>query len=170
MEVKQRIVDEYINYSIQKKTTKITVREFCKYIQISRTTFYKYFKDCYEIIEYIFDQEAIKPMDILFKSDIDRVSLIESWYLSFYKHKEFYILAMKEDGQNSLFFTIVNKLAEYNKELYKTKFYGEDLEYLSYKYAAVQAMLMKKWLTDGMIVSHKKMAEYFLDNMFDGHN
>lgn len=89
--------------------------------------------------------------------------------MNFYRHKDFFILAMKEDGQNSLFFTITNALTEYNKNLYTDILTGDDLEYYSYKYAAMQAMLMRKWLQGGMKIGPDKMTEYFYNDMLNGH-
>ena len=157
-------MQQYIDLSLEKKTTKISVRQLCESTNISRTTFYRYFRDCYEIIEAVFTEEVLNPMDYLLRNGIDSHTVIENWYLGFYKNKDFFILAIREDGQNSLFFTIVNTLTEYNKKLYSDIYSGDDLEYYSYKYAATQAMLMRKWLIEGMKVSHKKMAEYFFNN------
>ena len=84
---------------------------------ISRTTFYKYFKDTYEIIETVFLQDVLQPMEALLENRITPKLVTQGWYMNFYRHKEFFILAMKEDGQNSLFFTITNVLTEYNKSV-----------------------------------------------------
>ena len=169
MDTKKKIMQEYINLSLEKRTTKISVRQLCDNIGISRTTFYKYFKDCSDIIENVFMEEVLEPMDALLKNGVEGHTVLENWYLGFYKNKDFYILAIREDGQNSLFFTIVNTLTEYNKKIYGRVYSGDDLEYYSYKFAATQAMLMRKWLIEGMKVSHKKMAEYFFNSdLFDG--
>lgn len=168
MDTKRKIMQQYINLALEEKTTKISVRKLCESTGISRTTFYKYFKDCYDIIETVFLEEVLEPMDVLLKNGVDGKTVLENWYLGFYKNKDFFILAIREDGQNSLFFTIVNTLTEYNKNIYKSIYSGDDLEYYSYKFAATQAMLMRKWLVEGMKVSHKKMAEYFFSsNFFD---
>ena len=167
--MKTKITESFINLSLQKKTTKIPVRHLCEHIGISRTTFYKYFKDTYEIIESVFMQDVFQPMETLFESHITPKLIIQGWYMNFYRHKDFFILAMKEDGQNSLFFTITNALTEYNKNLYASILAGDDLEYYSYKYAAIQAMLMRKWLQDGMKISPDKMTEYFYNDMLNGH-
>lgn len=165
MDTRRKIIQQYIELSLEKRTTKISVCQLCESIGISRTTFYKYFRDCYEIIETVFVEEVLEPMDVLLKNGVDGHTVIENWYLGFYKNKDFYILAIREDGQNSLFFTIVNRLTEYNKSLYRGVYYtGDDLEYYSYKHAATQAMLMRKWLLEGMKISHKKMAEYFFNS------
>ena len=50
---KESIIETYKQLVIQNKTSKITVKEICETMHISRTTFYKYFKDSYHIMETI---------------------------------------------------------------------------------------------------------------------
>lgn len=165
---KDMIVESYKALVLKNKTTKISVKELSQNIGISRTTFYKYFKDTYDIIEYIFVSDAMIPMETLINNNINSKTIVENWYSSFYRNKDFYQLAIKENGQNSLFDTIILQITEYNKTLYCRNFDGDDLEYYSYKYAAVQAMLLKKWMIEGMRIQPEKMAEYFMHNMLSG--
>ena len=165
---KESISEAYKILVIKEKTTKISVKELCENIGISRTTFYKYFKDAYDIIEYIFVQDAMIPLDTLVSNKVKVRTLMENWYASFYENKEFYKTAIAENGQNSLFDTIISLLTEYNREVYKNHLSGEDLEYFSYKYAAIQAMLLKKWMLEGMKTQPEKMAEYFMRDLLCG--
>ena len=72
--------------------------------------------------------------------------VVLEWYLSFYKHKDFNLVAIHDEGQNSLFETIIEKLESFNTELYtneiKGKMSNDDISYISYKYATMQAMLV----------------------------
>ena len=65
----------------------------------------------------------------------------------FFKHKDFNLVAIHDEGQNSLFETIIEKLESFNTELYtneiKGKMSNDDVSYISYKYATMQAMLLK---------------------------
>ena len=167
---REMITEAYKELVIRRKTTRISVKELCENMGISRSTFYKYFKDSYDIIEYVFVQDAIVPLDALMANGIKSRIIVENWYISFYKNKEFYRVAIGEDGQNSLFDTIIQILTEYNKGLHKNNLSGDDLEYFSYKYAATQAMLLKKWMLEGMKISPEKMAVYFIQNEINGQN
>lgn len=167
---KDTIVESYKALVLKNKTTKISVKELCESIGISRTTFYKYFRDSYDIIEYIFVSDAMIPMDTLIANKIGTKTVMENWYSSFYRNKDFYQFAIRENGQNSLFDTIISQLTEYNKKIYCRVFDGDDLEYCSYKYAATQAMLLKKWMVEGMRIQPEKMAEYFMHNMMSEQN
>jgi len=166
MNKKELIISTYHDLVLKRNTSKITVKEICDTCPISRTTFYKYFKDSYDIIEYILLQDTIMPTYDLVRENIDPMSIMNQWYLGFYRHKEFYMIAMKDYGQNSLFDTIISQLTKRNIELYQSeKAYKDslDLEYYAYRNAATQAMLLKKWMLDGMKVSPSKMAEYFMN-------
>ncbi|CVH79222.1 Bacterial regulatory proteins, tetR family [Clostridiales bacterium CHKCI006] len=47
---------------IKAHTTNVKVSDICKQAQISRKTFYYYFKDKHDIIEYIFCEEIEQTM------------------------------------------------------------------------------------------------------------
>ena len=168
MNIKERIVNKYIELVIQSKTSKITVKYLCEELQISRTTFYKYFRDPYQIIETILINDSLNVMKALIDANLDSMTIAEGWYIEFYKNKDFYYYAIKDETQNSLFNTLINKLTEFNEELYNSFFPKEYSEYYAYKYASLQAMLLKKWILDGMKISPKKMAEIFLHDITDG--
>lgn len=169
MNRKENIIELYKEMVIKKQGAKVTVKEICEELDISRTTFYKYFKDTYDILEYIFVNDAIEQIEILFSANLDQMTIIEGWYMSFYRNKEFYCYAMKDESQNSLFNTIISKLQTYNINLFKTYIPEEDIEYYAYKYASLQAMLLKKWMKDGMVVEPRKMAEYFFYDIYSEH-
>ena len=87
MKSKEIIIEAYKHLVITKKSSKITVKELCEYIPISRTTFYKYFKDTYDIIETILVSEAISTLRVLINSGLDSFTVTEAWYIEFYKNK-----------------------------------------------------------------------------------
>lgn len=172
MKSKELIVDAYKRLVINKKTSKITVKELCSELHISRTTFYKYFKDTYEILEHILITDGICTIDPLIDARINRFSIVEGWYMTFYKNRSFYYYAIQDESQNSLFNTLIKVLSEYNKNLYitqKKEFSFQDIDYYSYKYASSQAMLLKKWICEGMKIEPKKMAEYFINDLLNEH-
>lgn len=168
MKTKQDIIETYKNLVIQKKCSKITVKELCENLKISRPTFYKYFKDTYDIVEFILVNDGIYQTKVLVDHKIDKYMITEAWYLSFYKNKEFYYYAIQDETQNSLFNTLISRIALLNREYFMETMDFQDASYFAYKYASTQAMLLKKWILDGMVVSPRKMAEYFLKDILNG--
>lgn len=163
---KEKITNAYKQLVIENHTTKISVLQICEACAISRTTFYNHYKDVNDIVEEIFINDAVQPMLQTLYIDINAKNITYNWYLNFMKNKEFYQIAIKNDGQNSLFETIIEKLTEINCAIYSKQenlgLSNEDIEYLAYKYAASQAMLLKKWMLDGMVISPEKMMKYYL--------
>lgn len=161
-DIKDQIAEKFVELTLKNNKTNISVKEICAETLVSRTTFYKYFKDSYSVIEYIFIQDSMESMDILVKNHLGARVIMEYWFCSFLKHREFYKIAIVEEGQNSFFETVIQTVEEYNKKLFSPQYNGEELEYCAYKYAALQVMLLKKWIKDGMKASPEMIAECFL--------
>lgn len=62
MDKKKLISEGYMALVIKAHTTNVKVSDICKQAQISRKTFYYYFKDKHDIIEYIFCEEIEQTM------------------------------------------------------------------------------------------------------------
>ncbi|MCM1195387.1 MAG: TetR/AcrR family transcriptional regulator [Corallococcus sp.] len=163
------IAQSYRELVVERNSSQIPVADICARSKVSRTTFYKNFEDRYKIVEYTILQDAvIDCFELLNDPKIDVESVVLNWYLSFYPNKKFYMIAIDEMGQNSLFETIIDTLDKNNKMLIQSRFpekAEQDIDYYSYKMAATQAMLLKKWFNDGMRASPKDMTRYFLDTL-----
>ena len=172
MSRKEIIAEAYRDLVVSKKMYKISVQEICDVCHVSRTTFYKYFRDVKDIIEYTLLQDAIIDNYHLIENEIvDTETATLNWYLSFYKHKEFYLIIIRDNGQDSLFEVVTNLLHQYNMQLYRKlypKLDDEAVDYLSFKFAATQSMMLKKWMLDDMRVSPYKMCEYYLEGILEG--
>ena len=165
MKSKEIIIETYKKLVLENKSTKITVKEICEDASVSRTTFYKYFKDSYHIMEAILVDDSISLLKKLLELRVDSFSVTKAWYIDFYKKKELCYYAIKDESQNSLFNTLIHKLTELNCEIYKDVYTTDLIEYYAYKYAALQAMLLKKWILDGMKLPASTMAEIFLHDI-----
>ena len=71
MDLKKLIALRLIDIITENKTSKITVTQLCDTAGVSRTSFYKHFKDVYEVIEYIFIQDAMRNMDMYVKNKLN---------------------------------------------------------------------------------------------------
>ena len=103
METKSRIIEEYKKLVKEKKTADITVAEICRNAGISRTTFYSYFHDRYEITETIMLDEIEGPLLKALHAGFARSEVIRIIFESFLYDKDFYKIAIMEDCQNSLY-------------------------------------------------------------------
>ena len=137
MTTKEKIKDAFIALVIEKQTVKISVKDIVKRAKISRR----------------FDKKMTTEM------------FITEIYKAFFKNKNFFIVAIKDDEQNSLFDTIIERNQIVFSYLYKDIIQNQiKLDYLSYKYASTQVMLLKKWLNNGMVESPEFMTEVYLDS------
>ena len=138
MSKKDIIANAYRELVVERHSTKIPVNVICQTCHLSRTTFYNYFKDVNDIIEYtLLNDAVIDNYYLMENSDIDNKTSTVNWYLSFLRHKKFYMVCMENEGQNSLFETVIDVLYEYNIRLFEVKFNytsKQDLDYYAYKY------------------------------------
>ena len=167
MKSKEDIVETYKKMIIDKKSSRITVKELCNHMKISRPTFYKHFRDTYDILEYILINDGIYQTRVLVDQKIDKLTITEAWYLSFYKNKDFYFYAIQDESQNSMFNTLITSISKLNRDYFIQSMTKQDAEYYAYKYASSQAMLLKKWILEGMTIDPKKMAEYFMKDILN---
>ena len=159
MDIKENIASSFMNLAIKEHASKIPVKQICEAAHISRTTFYKYFKDVYDVIEYIIKQDAMQTLDLYVKNRRSGQMIMANWFASFYAHKNFYRIAITESGQNSFFETVLSLIEEYNIVVFKPLIKDEqELAYCAYKYSALQVMLLRKWILDGMKISPEELA------------
>lgn len=166
METKDKIVEKYIELVLKRKTADISVTEICKEAEISRKTFYNYFKDRLEVVEAVFIDDIEKPMRYGFEISMDPETITTIMYKNFLKKKDFYVITMKEEGKNTLFEDIIVRIQAFNIPYFQSKLSDPvDVEYLSYKFSAMQAFMIRKWIMGGMKESPEYMAKmYFIDS------
>ena len=136
-DVKQEIVRTFIEQTKQRNSIDFTIKELCSICGISRPTFYKYFKDKYQIIEYVQQEDLMEPIKKLIDSGVlSARPLSEIFYLNFYKNKDFYKAVIKAEGQNSFVDTLITRISEIVKLTFISQSDKEALDYISYKFAA----------------------------------
>jgi AcrR family transcriptional regulator len=163
---KKKIIVEFRKLVIIKDFDRITVAEICENAEVSRKTFYTYFKDKNDIIEQIFLYSITQPFKEfrrLYATHELPATLIMEWlYQRIYEDKDFYANVSKFTGQNSLQEFILKHTTEMLDDILADVGISEkDKEYTVYFYAASHTMLLLKWIRDGMIVSPKKMGSYY---------
>lgn len=94
-----------------KAIEKITIKEITDKAGVIRPTFYNHFQDKYELLEWIVEKELIAPME----PQLDRGQLKEAVTEALKKmerEKEFYVKAVKLEGQNSFKEILVQKVTD----------------------------------------------------------
>lgn len=171
MNSKEKIIEKYIDLVLKKKSPDISVTELCEKTGISRNTFYHYFQDRYAVVEAIFINDVEEPMKMGFEMKIHSETVTSIMYRNFLRKKEFYMIVMREEGRNTLFENIIARIQKFNMPIFDNV--TEDkrrAEYLSYKYSSTQAMLIKKWMSDGMKETPEFMADIYFSELHDYFN
>lgn len=105
LKTKRYIADRLIQLTDRKRLNKISVTDLCKECDINRSTFYYHFRDVQDVIHWIYHTEATLPVreGIAANDDPNDTRFITKHILrNLYSHKQFYIQAIKIEGQNSL--------------------------------------------------------------------
>lgn len=146
---------------------KITIKEITDGAGVIRPTFYNHFQDKYELLEKIILTELLEPIGIL----IENRMVTEAFVLLFSsieKDRDFYMQAVKLEGQNSfesiakscvkeILLEIIEKSAK-NKI---PKFHWLTPERIADYYAQSMCSIVISWIKSGMTVSPKELAEIY---------
>lgn len=159
--IKEEINAYFKQYLMHHSIESLKITDLCKDLSISRKTFYMYYHDKYDILEDIFVVTIIDPLRKLLDYNISVYEVEKVLYQNFLNNKDFYSKALKYNGQNSLLSILVKHIKLINDEIVKSFPCSDiDKEYIAYFYASAQAMLLLKWIDEGMIVSPERVAEY----------
>lgn len=160
------IIRSFYGLVMDKDFRKLTVAEICEAARVSRKTFYKYFKDKNDLIEQILIKDIIVPMEKLrelyINMDLPSGMILEWQYQQFYKERKFYERISAFTGQNSFYeFVLKHSSDMISKKLEPLHLSELEHEYMTYFYASSHAMLLVKWIQDGMLIPPKMIASYY---------
>lgn len=156
---KQIILDSTIKLMKDNKLNKLTVQKILNEANVSRSTFYSFFSDKYDVINYYFKSYADSTLNENHNQDFEN----NCAYKFLYDNKDYFIKALEVEGQNSFgdFFYEYNYnycakmyLANMNKELLS------DDDRISIEFYCMGALhIAKQWLMRGAKESPLHMSE-----------
>ena len=151
-----------------KPIEKITIKEITDKAGVIRPTFYNHFQDKYELLEWIVQTELIDPMDPM----IDRGQLKESVVDALTvmsREKEFFIKAVRLEGQNSFKEILVQKVTELILKKLDAKKIEEKIVYpwltpqrAAEFFASTFCYAVIEWVEDGMKVPIEDVVNIFV--------
>jgi AcrR family transcriptional regulator len=150
-----------------KSLDKITVKEIVDDSSMTRQTFYRYFHDKYDLVNWYFDklaQQTIKKMGVsltLKEGLIKKFSLLK-------KEKGFFTEAFKSKDCNSLFDYDLQLITDYYTTLIinKTKKpLDTELRFLLDMYCLGSMHMMLKWILDGMKIEPEDIVNFLIDGI-----
>ncbi|MCR5100924.1 MAG: TetR/AcrR family transcriptional regulator C-terminal domain-containing protein [Butyrivibrio sp.] len=135
----------------EKPFEKISISDICDLCGMNRKSFYYHFKDKYDLVNWIYYVNFIGQMDI--NSFDNGWDMIEYMSRKFYEDKEFYIAALKIEGQNSFREYVLETLRPltdlFVKDVYKEVEHREF--FITFMCDAFITSIMR-WLSEGMIM------------------
>lgn len=163
MNKRDTIVETYKQMVIDQKTAEIPVSEICREAGISRKTFYYHFQDRYEVIEHILVTDIETPILKALKLGYWHYEVVKLIFENLLLDQDFYKIAILENSQNSLFETLISRLqainAKYDREEDKKDCTPKEVEYLNYRFAVEMALMIKKWMLEGMVETPDFMSK-----------
>lgn len=171
MKANQSIQEACIRLIENKPFNKITIEDICKEAHVSRSTFYKNYKDKYDVIETIYKNDTIYALNELLKilpmTDEKFDMITHEWFFQrFYDRRSFYKKIMLSCGDNWFLNIFITSCTDITKQ------YTQDIaaslspiifDYTCYYLAAGQAMLLKRWIEEDCPISPKELAKSYYE-------
>lgn len=155
--IRQKIAYTFEKLLVSKSFDEITVSSVIEKSGVSRGTFYRYFKDKYDIVDY----SIRNHLDSFFEPYLEGSSfqtVHEKFHEFLYSKKEFFCKVMKTEGPNSFENSIIEASIDLFRTIYKMKSVPITPELLNITelYCRGAVSYLKKWVTGGF----KEPPEY----------
>jgi probable dihydroxyacetone kinase regulator len=169
METKQIITDSMFRLLKTRTLDKISIQVLLDDCHVSRATFYKYFKDKYDLMNWCY-QSYVDSLLLQFEQGNWKL-LLEKIFVFFYTNRDYFEKASKVEGNNSFW----NFLYDYSYAFYQGVYLSHStsdtltpkeriaLEYNCYGSVAI----VKKWIENGLVESPHDMAEWTYELISD---
>ena len=145
----------------------ITIKEICFAAQCSRQTFYRCFKDKYDLINWYFDKLLVKSFEHMGQGKTVYDALVKKFtYIQ--EEQTFFSASFRYDDQNSLRqhdFELILAFYE-NLICEKTgKVPEENIHYMLEMYCQSSIYMTVKWVTGEVTCTPEELASMLVDGM-----
>ena len=144
---------------LTKPLTQITVKEIVDECQLTRQTFYRNFKDIYELIIWFHNYQS-KGLDI-FTESRDFIGGMIANFEAMEKRKKFYKEIVKENGPNSFADSFLQTRLDYAQKFIGKGRLNDELSFILRFYWVGMTSMMIEWAKNDMKISPKLLARYF---------
>lgn len=100
MKTKEVLADSFRELVLTTPFQKISIKLITDKAGVIRPTFYNYFQDKYEVIEYLFEKDISSKVKVMLDNDMD-AEAIRLMFLCFEKNRDYYRGLFEVTGQNS---------------------------------------------------------------------
>ena len=100
MKTKELLSDSFRNLVLTTPFQKISIKMIADGAHVIRPTFYNYFQDKYEVIEFLFDRDIGSKVEVMIDNDMEQEA-IKLMFICFEKNRDYYRRLFEIEGQNS---------------------------------------------------------------------
>lgn len=167
METKLEFALSIKELMISKSLDKITVASICKKSNLTRQTFYRNFKDKYDLVNWYFQQLCNKSF-LLMGVELNLQEALCEKFKFIENEKIFFSQAFKSDDYNNLKnydYEMIYKF--YEKAIIKQtqKPLSQDMEFLLEMYCKGSINMTSKWATGYLEITKEKMVELLIQSV-----
>lgn len=171
-QTKQNIIDAFWELYREKRIEKITVKEITNKAGYNRGTFYEYFKDVYDVLDYI-EQSVIPDIDELPPIKMKDMNIgmpIDVFLQIFEKNSKYYSVLLGDKGDPAF----ASKLKNYVKPLLKqilTDYHDIDsieMDFILEYVLSGMIGIMSYWFKKDKVLSAKELMSIIHNLMEDG--
>ena len=144
---------------------KITIKQITDGAGVIRVTFYNHFQDKYDLLSHIVESEILEPVGILLKNNMYKEALTLI-FTNIKKDSEFYMRAVKIEGQNSFEQITEECIYKLLLDLFSERSSGRPhpthswvtVDSLARYYSKSMTFVVMYWIRTGMEASPEEVA------------
>lgn len=100
MKTKELLADSFRELVLTTPFQKISIKMIADKAGVIRPTFYNYFQDKYEVIEYLFERDVKNNMEVMLDNGMEQEA-VRLMFICFEKNMKYYRKLFEIEGQNS---------------------------------------------------------------------
>ena len=165
-ETTARLIAEGLKNLLKTKDLdKIRIKEITDEVGLMRPTFYNYFQDKYEVVEYIFTHEVLEPMRPFLQSGLVREAF-HFMIVAIQKDSEFYRREILRSSQNSFRDILAGSMHDFllpiiQEKIRKPKHPFLTAENITEYYINNFLFVLTKWLTESPEIPVDQIMEIY---------
>lgn len=166
MKTKELLADSFRELVLTMPFQKISIKMITDKAGVIRPTFYNYFQDKYEVIEYLFDKDIRSNVQVMLDNGMEQEA-VKLMFICFEKNLKYYKILFDIEGQNSFEEYFGNFIRDtYLKILKKhpMKHFSSTLitpEITAHFNAIILIEMLKVWMNHTPTVSAKEVFETY---------
>lgn len=165
--MKYKLANAMKDLLVHTPVDKITVKQIVDQCDVTRPTFYRHFKDKYDLINWYFDKLVLQSFEQIGMGHTVGESLTQKFEF-IVNEKVFFTEAFRSDDRNSLKEHDFELILQFYQDLIGRKTsrpLGEDLQFLLEMYCRGSIYMTVKWVLTGMKDSPAKMSKKLVEAM-----